>query len=82
MYRGEYREGIWNHENRSWQSSRASVWPHGSSDENRRVFTEKYNFQDISGHLMFDDDTQHDNLESPLESCQQQQETLSRSSQG
>ena len=47
------REGICSHENRTIPSSGLAVATGRSfSDGNGRVFTEKYNFQDISGHLM------------------------------
>ena len=47
------REGICSHENRRSPSSGLALATGRSfSDGNGRVFTEKYNFQDISGHLM------------------------------
>ena len=47
------REGICSHENRRSPSSGLALATGRSfSDGNGRVFTEKYNFQDISVHLM------------------------------
>ena len=70
------REGICSHENGGVTHH---VW-HCGIDGNRRGFTENYNSQDISVHFAADD-TQHDNLETG-ESCQQQQESLSRDQGG